>query len=91
MCNVYVKMDLLEKIWPRDLERPAEPLGKKNVKKYQIKLPPAVALFIHVPWKEVWDVVSSHCTFSLHLYRFGGNATSFTLTMAFIKMLLLLH
>lgn len=48
-------------------------------------------VMFHVPWKEVWDVVSFHCIFFQHLYRFSGNAASSTLTMAFIKMLLLLY
>lgn len=77
-CAMHVwKWTFPEKVWLWDLETPAEPLGKKNIKRPQINLPPAVsiALMLHVPWKKVWDAVSFHCVFSQHLSWSSGSVT----------------
>lgn len=92
MYNACVKIALPTEGLAQRFRETSRALGqKKPMKKHQINLPPAVsiALMLHVPWKEVWDVVSFHCVFSQHLSRFSENVTSFTLTVTFIKMLLL--
>lgn len=93
MCNARVKIDLPREGVAQGFREASKALGQKTMKGPQINLPPAVsiALMLHVPWKKVWDVVSFHSVFSQHLSRSSGNVTSFTLTMTFIKILLLLH
>lgn len=93
MYNTCVIIDLPGEGLAQGFRETSRALGqKKNMKRHQIKLPPAVSTDASCALeREVWDVVSFHCVFSQHLSRFSGNVTSFTLTMTFIKILLLLH